>query len=58
MTVRVQTDAFDPGQELNALHAANLGIGAVVVLQQLTLSHLLPVQRKQSVKFYLLQKVN
>ena len=30
MAVRVQTAAFDPGQELNALHAANLGIGAVV----------------------------
>ena len=30
MTVRVQQGAFDPGAELNALHAANLGIGAVV----------------------------
>lgn len=30
MAIRVQTDAFDPGQELNALHSANLGIGAVV----------------------------
>ena len=30
MAVRVQTATFDPGQELNALHAANLGIGAVV----------------------------
>ena len=30
MGVRVQTQAFDPGVELNALHAANLGIGAVV----------------------------
>lgn len=30
MTVRVQQAAFDPGVELNALHAANLGIGAVV----------------------------
>ena len=29
MAVRVQTAAFDPGAELNALHAANLGIGAV-----------------------------
>ena len=29
MGVRVQTQAFDPGAELNALHAANLGIGAV-----------------------------
>lgn len=30
MAIRVQTAAFDPGQELNVLHAANLGIGAVV----------------------------
>ena len=30
MGVRVQTQAFDPGAELNALHASNLGIGAVV----------------------------
>ncbi|MGL4315027.1 MAG: molybdopterin synthase catalytic subunit MoaE [Pseudomonas sp.] len=30
MSVRVQVEAFDPGSELNALHAANLGIGAVV----------------------------
>ena len=29
MAVRVQTTAFDAGAELNALHAANLGIGAV-----------------------------
>jgi molybdopterin synthase catalytic subunit len=29
MTVRVQLAPFDPGAELNALHAANLGIGAV-----------------------------
>ncbi|MEK1905863.1 MAG: molybdopterin synthase catalytic subunit MoaE [Pseudomonas sp.] len=29
MSVRVQVEAFDPGVELNALHAANLGIGAV-----------------------------
>ena len=29
MSVRVQVEAFDPGHELNALHAANLGIGAV-----------------------------
>lgn len=29
MGVRVQQEAFDPGAELNALHAANLGIGAV-----------------------------
>ncbi|MFP5430333.1 MAG: molybdopterin synthase catalytic subunit MoaE [Gammaproteobacteria bacterium] len=27
--IRVQTDVFDGGAELNALHAANLGIGAV-----------------------------
>lgn len=26
----MQTAAFDPGQELNALHGANLGTGAVV----------------------------
>ncbi|KRW62572.1 molybdopterin synthase catalytic subunit MoaE [Pseudomonas sp. TTU2014-080ASC] len=30
MSVRVQPHAFDPGVELNALHADNLGIGAVV----------------------------
>ncbi|NBA98061.1 molybdopterin synthase catalytic subunit MoaE [Pseudomonas sp. R5(2019)] len=30
MAIRVQTAAFDPGAELNALHAANVGIGAVV----------------------------
>lgn len=30
MAVRVQTAPFDPGTELNALHAAQLGIGAVV----------------------------
>lgn len=29
MSVRVQQAPFDPGVELNALHAANLGIGAV-----------------------------
>ena len=29
MAVRVQVGAFDPGVEVNALHAANLGIGAV-----------------------------
>ena len=29
MGVRVQQSPFDPGVELNALHAANLGIGAV-----------------------------
>lgn len=30
MAIRVQSAAFDPGVELNALHAANVGIGAVV----------------------------
>lgn len=30
MAVRVQVEPFDPGVELNALHAAHLGIGAVV----------------------------
>lgn len=30
MAVRVQTAPFDPGTELNALHVAQLGIGAVV----------------------------
>ena len=30
VAIRVQPQPFDPGQELNALHAANLGIGAVV----------------------------
>lgn len=29
MNVRVQEAPFNPGEELNALHAANLGIGAV-----------------------------
>ncbi len=29
MAIRVQTAAFDPGAELNALHAAQRGIGAV-----------------------------
>ncbi|GAB6389134.1 molybdopterin synthase catalytic subunit MoaE [Stutzerimonas marianensis] len=29
MSVRIQHEPFDPGAELNALHAANLGIGAV-----------------------------
>jgi molybdopterin synthase catalytic subunit len=28
--IRVQVAAFDPGTELNALHAANVGIGAVL----------------------------
>lgn len=30
MGIRVQVEAFDPGAELNALHAANVGVGAVV----------------------------
>lgn len=30
MAIRVQTAAFDPGAEVNALHAANVGVGAVV----------------------------
>jgi molybdopterin synthase catalytic subunit len=30
MVIRVQTAAFDPGVEVNALHAANVGVGAVV----------------------------
>lgn len=30
MTVRVQERAFDPGAEVNAMHAANVGVGAVV----------------------------
>jgi molybdopterin synthase catalytic subunit len=30
MRIRVQSEAFDPGVELNALHAANVGIGAVL----------------------------
>lgn len=30
MAIRVQAAPFDPGHELNAQHAANLGIGAVV----------------------------
>ncbi|KFX69749.1 molybdenum cofactor biosynthesis protein MoaE [Pseudomonas taeanensis MS-3] len=30
MAIRVQLDAFDPGVETNALHAANVGVGAVV----------------------------
>lgn len=29
MPVRIQAEAFDPGAELNALHASNLGVGAV-----------------------------
>ena len=30
MRIRVQVEAFDPGAELNALHAANVGIGAAL----------------------------
>lgn len=30
MAIRVQDAVFDPGAELNALHAANVGVGAVV----------------------------
>ncbi|MEE1868091.1 MULTISPECIES: molybdopterin synthase catalytic subunit MoaE [Pseudomonas] len=30
MSVRVQNQAFDPGVEVNAMHAANVGVGAVV----------------------------
>ena len=30
MSVRVQHEPFDPGAELNALHQANTGVGAVV----------------------------
>lgn len=30
MAVRVQEAAFDPGTEVNAMHAANVGVGAVV----------------------------
>lgn len=30
MTIRVQVEAFLPGVELEALHAANAGVGAVV----------------------------
>lgn len=30
MGIRVQDGAFDPGAELNAMHAANVGVGAVV----------------------------
>ena len=30
MAVRVQEHAFDPGVETNAMHAANVGVGAVV----------------------------
>lgn len=30
MAIRVQVAPFDPGVEVNALHAANVGVGAVV----------------------------
>ena len=30
MAIRVQSTAFDPGAEVNAMHAANVGVGAVV----------------------------
>jgi molybdopterin synthase catalytic subunit len=30
MAIRVQSAPFDPGMEVNALHAANVGVGAVV----------------------------
>lgn len=30
MAIRVRPEPFDPGAELNALHAANTGVGAVV----------------------------
>jgi len=30
MAVRVQASAFDPGAEVNAMHSANVGVGAVV----------------------------
>ena len=30
MSVRVQHEPFDPGSELNALHQANTGVGAVL----------------------------
>ena len=30
MAVRVQATAFDPGAEVNAMHSANVGVGAVV----------------------------
>jgi molybdopterin synthase catalytic subunit len=30
MSVRVQPDAFNPGAEVNAMHDANVGVGAVV----------------------------
>jgi molybdopterin synthase catalytic subunit len=30
MAIRIQVEPFDPGVEVNALHAANVGVGAVV----------------------------
>ena len=30
MAIRVQGSPFDPGAEVNAMHAANVGVGAVV----------------------------
>ena len=30
MAIRVQPAPFDPGAEVNAMHAANVGVGAVV----------------------------
>ena len=30
MAIRVQAEPFDPGLEVNAMHAANVGVGAVV----------------------------
>ena len=30
MAIRVQVEAFDPGAEVNAMHASNVGVGAVV----------------------------
>ncbi|MDY7218874.1 molybdopterin synthase catalytic subunit MoaE [Denitrificimonas sp. JX-1] len=30
MSIRVQTAPFDPGHELNAIHAGNMNVGAVV----------------------------
>ena len=30
MAIRVQAAPFDPGAEVNAMHAANVGVGAVV----------------------------
>ena len=30
MAIRVQAGSFDPGVEVNAMHAANAGVGAVV----------------------------